>query len=224
MARSVVTQLFQALDFLHRHHITHKDVKPANMMLHPASVDMAAHQCLVKLGDFGLSEFHPNAEEELGSEDGHIPRLGTLHYAAPEMFPGCFLARPERARLWQLVKAAYGPRESRRTRSSPGPVLAAPQGGIWAAGVTAYQVITGLSNPFQLGKDTLRAMREGVVGFCPPLIRARVEGKKALRLVALGVSPAASDCLYLVLNGQPHLRPDASTGLGHAWIKGSMVS
>jgi Tol biopolymer transport system component/tRNA A-37 threonylcarbamoyl transferase component Bud32 len=72
-----------ALDQAHRHGVTHRDLKPGNVMLTRSGV---------KLLDFGLAKFQPrNAVSALVTQadvtaEGEI--LGTLQYMAPEQLEG----------------------------------------------------------------------------------------------------------------------------------------
>lgn len=62
----MIVQLLQALDYLHRRHLVHRDVKPLNVLVH------GDHQ--IKLVDFGLA-VGVGQQVEIG---------GTLGYMAPE--------------------------------------------------------------------------------------------------------------------------------------------
>jgi len=72
--RQIVGNVASALDYAHRAHVVHRDVKPANVMLSGAAS--------VKLMDFGLAE--PGSDTKLS--DGRI--VGTPRYMAPELRAG----------------------------------------------------------------------------------------------------------------------------------------
>ena len=74
--RYVAHQMMKALDYLHKRNITHRDIKPDNILI--ASGD----PFIVKLTDFGLSKVIANEETFLTTF------CGTLLYLAPEVYPG----------------------------------------------------------------------------------------------------------------------------------------
>lgn len=74
MVKSVAKQILHALQYLHRRKITHRDIKPDNILI--ASFDPFR----VKLSDFGLSKV---VQEETFMKTF----CGTLLYCAPEVYP-----------------------------------------------------------------------------------------------------------------------------------------
>jgi tetratricopeptide (TPR) repeat protein len=69
--KELIRQVVQALSYLHRHHILHRDLKPDNILI-------SANQ--VKVLDFGLATPSYEAQEE--------ETVGTLAYMPPEMIKG----------------------------------------------------------------------------------------------------------------------------------------
>ena len=72
--KSISVQLLDALKYLHKMGITHRDVKPDNILI------LTAHPYHVKLTDFGLSKMVDSEETFLRTF------CGTLLYCAPEVY------------------------------------------------------------------------------------------------------------------------------------------
>lgn len=74
MVRTIARQVLRALHYLHKRRITHRDIKPDNILI--ASLDPPR----IKLSDFGLSKV---VEQETFLKTF----CGTLLYCAPEVYP-----------------------------------------------------------------------------------------------------------------------------------------
>ena len=77
-------QAAQALDFLHQHHVLHRDVKPANILLLAGVAQVA---------DLGLAKFNPDSVAVSQT------LAGTQAYMAPEMFKNEFRAESDQYAL-----------------------------------------------------------------------------------------------------------------------------
>ncbi|KAH9878981.1 hypothetical protein J1614_002416 [Plenodomus biglobosus] len=75
IAKTMAQQILSALNYLHRSQITHRDIKPDNILI----ADLEPFT--VKLSDFGLSKVVKHDETFLKTF------CGTLLYCAPEVFP-----------------------------------------------------------------------------------------------------------------------------------------
>lgn len=100
LAKEMTRQMLRALAYLHEKNITHRDIKPDNILI------CSEDPFIVKLTDFGLSKVVKNNETFLKTF------CGTLLYCAPEVFPhyDTYVAgqqRHKRRRNTQNSKRSY---------------------------------------------------------------------------------------------------------------------
>ena len=93
-ALSVVTQLAEGLEAAHEKGITHRDIKPDNLML------MAGSRGLVKIMDFGLAQLAGGSKF---TREGTT--LGTMVYMSPEQAGGA--ETDSRTDIWSLGVVLY---------------------------------------------------------------------------------------------------------------------
>ena len=78
-AIAIVTFVAHALDYAHRNHIVHGDLKPGNVIVDD--------KCNVKVIDFGMARFIARAGESAAATNNE-PTALTPRYASPEMLAG----------------------------------------------------------------------------------------------------------------------------------------
>jgi len=72
---TVMTQLLEAVKYLHKSNVIHRDIKPENLLL------QKGEKLHIMLADFGLSRI-------LGNESIALTSCGTPYYTAPEVLQG----------------------------------------------------------------------------------------------------------------------------------------
>ncbi|OWZ09699.1 CAMK protein kinase [Phytophthora megakarya] len=124
-ARRFITDLLQALNFLHKLGIAHRDVKPENLLITSINPKLAT----IKLADFGLATL---VEESSLLSHGRM----TWAYCAPEVFKTSSLETPA-----STEEAETLPAKSARNSQ------VGFQCDMWSVGIVLYVLLSGV-HPF----------------------------------------------------------------------------
>ncbi len=187
--QQIAKQILHALNYLHRRNITHRDIKPDNILI--ASRD----PLVVKLSDFGLSKCVTDQETFLKTF------CGTLLYCAPEVYP-------DYATYTQVTAP-------KRRRGLGEPAVKAPPSpydqsvDMWSFGAVIFHLLCGKAPIIGTGDNRGAQMLNNIMTKAVDFAPLRQEG----------VSEAAIDFLARLLNRNPALRPKEAECLQHAWLR-----
>uniref|UniRef100_A0A2D3UTK2 non-specific serine/threonine protein kinase n=1 Tax=Ramularia collo-cygni TaxID=112498 RepID=A0A2D3UTK2_9PEZI len=188
MAKQMATQVFDALHYLHNKRITHRDIKPDNILI--ASLD--DDNFVIKLSDFGLSKAVKDNDTFLKTF------CGTLLYCAPEVFPH-----------YDAHVAGQGTKRPRKQMPPANRFHSYSQAvDIWSFGAVLWYSLCH-KPPFEgVADNTGRGMFDKIM--MTPL--------DAADLTRQGTSEEAVALLVQMLNTDPAARPSALYCMQHEWF------
>ncbi|KAK3675502.1 Protein kinase protein rad53 [Recurvomyces mirabilis] len=189
LGKTMSAQVLNSLAYLHAKKITHRDIKPDNILI----ADMDPNHFIVKLSDFGLSKVITDNDTFLKTF------CGTLLYCAPEVFPH-----------YDAHVAGRGQKRTRKGPSQPPTKYHSYSQSvdIWSFGAVLWFALSRLP-PFEGVADaTGRGMFDKIM--MTPLDHGDLTRQE--------ISADAIDLLVAMLNTDPAGRPSPRTCLSHKWF------
>ncbi|KAI6831760.1 Pkinase-domain-containing protein [Hortaea werneckii] len=198
LGKKMAAQVLDSLSYLHTKKITHRDIKPDNILL----ADLDPDRFIVKLSDFGLSKVVPDNDTFLKTF------CGTLLYCAPEVFPH-YDAHVSGIGRGQKRPRKGGPQAPATKFHSYSQSV-----DIWSFGAVLWFSLC-CRPPFEgVADNTGRGMFEKIM--MTPL--------DSTDLINQGVGDEAVALLVDMLNTDPATRPSPAACLRHEWFVGRGVT
>eukprot|EP01135_Chromosphaera_perkinsii_P010999 Nk52_evm33s2309 gene=Nk52_evmTU33s2309 len=105
IARVLITQLLEGIDFLHSHNIFHRDLKLDNVMFSNTTGNRAKQSDKEKAGELLITDFGLSAFLENGQQQVFMDKVGSPEYLAPEILKGKGYTKA--TDLWSLGVMGY---------------------------------------------------------------------------------------------------------------------
>ena len=201
---SVTRQICHALKYLHNCRVTHRDIKPDNILI------SSREPFEVKLSDFGLSKVINDADTFLKTF------CGTLLYCAPEVYPEYDQYKrnvPHRKRNRpgeiSVTGITYPVRDRLRADRAPRASPYSSAVDIWSFAAVIFHLLCGKS-PYKGSAENRGAL----------MLKTIMETQlNTSPLRQIGVSQLGIMFLEQMLQLDPRDRPSAAACLHHPWIR-----
>ena len=201
---SVTRQICHALKYLHNCRVTHRDIKPDNILI-------SSHEPFeVKLSDFGLSKVINDADTFLKTF------CGTLLYCAPEVYPEYdqykrSLPHRKRNRFGEtsVTGITYPVRDRFTADRTPRASPYSSAVDIWSFAAVIFHLLCGKS-PYKGSSENRGALMLKTIMETP---------LNTSPLRQIGVSRLGIMFLEQMLQLDPQERPSAAACLHHPWIR-----